>query len=353
MVAKITFSGDDLEPMLLTTSPPSLRRPNLAKLAPHIVLCRTGNAYQTHESMAVYVREVLGSYCQRVRGEMSDQSLPIFLIMDNCGSHKKDTLLHLYDALNIHVLWLPPHSSHFLQPLDSVMFARLNMKYREREAIKTRPKWVSKIIRIHQSWHECTRRLNVRGAWSAAAIIHTASELPEWLIDGISIARKLEEHCKPPSPGVPDEMPTLPCPPLMTFCAGWPVSGRDQVTGDWFRFGSGSPESHQNTKPFAERRRTRRAYHVSLSPEGKTQHARGPRSAARVVFRECVSPDGWVPAPRKRTEMLSHDCTFRCKNLGFEYRDRPHLDIMSISTNAGRAVGTSALSFPIGEDEAA
>jgi hypothetical protein len=143
---------------------------------------------------------------------MSDQSLPIFLIMDNCGSHKKDTLLPLHDALNIPVLWLPPHSSHFLQPLYLVMFARLKMKYRERQAIKTPPKWVSKIIRIHQSWHECTHRLNVCAACSAAAIIHTPSEFPKWRIDGISIAGKLEEHCKPQSTSVPDEMLGIPVP---------------------------------------------------------------------------------------------------------------------------------------------
>jgi hypothetical protein len=205
LVATITLSGESLKPMFLTTSPPGLTDPSMAELAPDMLVYRTGKAYQTHESMASYLRDVLGPYCQRVRDEMHDGTMPIFIIMDNCGCHKKETLSAAYASLNIKVIWLPPHSSHFLQPLDLVMFARLKMRYRERQAIKTRPKWVSKVLRIHQSWHECTHRLTIRAAWTAAAIIHTASESPEWRIDEISVARKLEEHCRARSLGLPND----------------------------------------------------------------------------------------------------------------------------------------------------
>jgi hypothetical protein len=140
---------------------------------------------------------------------MNDQTLPIFLLMDKCGCHKRETLSALYGALNIRIIWLPPHSSHFLQPLDLVVFARLKMKYRDQQAIKTRPKWVSKALRIHRSWHECTHRLPVRAAWSATAIIYIPSQIAGWRVAEISIARKLEEHCERPSGGLPDEVPDI------------------------------------------------------------------------------------------------------------------------------------------------
>jgi hypothetical protein len=68
--------------------------------------------------MAVYRSDILAPYCSRIQTDMNDSTLPIFLIMDNCGSHKKDLLSSMYAALNITVIWLPQHSTHFLQPLD-------------------------------------------------------------------------------------------------------------------------------------------------------------------------------------------------------------------------------------------
>jgi hypothetical protein len=208
-VATIAFSGEALKPMILTTSPPNLTDPNMAELAPDLAVCRTPKGYQTHESMAIYLRHVLGPYCQLVRMAMNDETLPIFLLMDNCGCQKKETLSALYGAHNIRIIWIPPHSSHFLQPLDLVVFARLKIKYRDQQAIKTRPKWISKVLRIHRSWHECTHRLTVRAAWSSAAIIHIPSQIAGWHVDEIAIARKLEEHCKRPSRGLPDEIPDI------------------------------------------------------------------------------------------------------------------------------------------------
>jgi hypothetical protein len=205
LVATIALSGDALKPMFLTTCVPNFTDPSIAELASDIIVCRTPKGYQTHESMSVYLRDVLAPYCQRVRDEAKDQTLPIFMIMDNCGCHKKDTVSDVYAALNVQIIWLPPHSSHFLQPLDLVSFARLKMKYREQQAVKTKPKWLSKIIRIHRSWHECTHRLTVRAAWTAAAVTHTPSRPPRWQIDTISISRKLEEHCKAQPPALPNQ----------------------------------------------------------------------------------------------------------------------------------------------------
>jgi hypothetical protein len=36
----------------------------------------------------------------------------------------------------------------------------------------------------------------VHAAWSAAAVIHVPFQIPEWRIDEIAAARKLEKQCK-------------------------------------------------------------------------------------------------------------------------------------------------------------
>jgi hypothetical protein len=209
LVATISFSGETLTPMILTAAEPNFQDPKMAELASDMRVCKTEKGYQTHESMAVYLRDILTPYCLRIRTDMNDPTLPIFLIMDNCGSHKKDVLSPMYAALNVSVIWLPPHSTHFLQPLDLVMFARAKIKYRDQSAIKTKPKWQSKILRIHRAGYECAYRPTVKASWSAAGIIHRTGGDSQWGIDEISIARKVDEYCKPQAPGAPNEGPGI------------------------------------------------------------------------------------------------------------------------------------------------
>jgi hypothetical protein len=47
---------------------------------------------------------------------------PAYLILDNCSSHKGDNVNELCESCNLNLLWLPPHSSHFLQCLDVSLF---------------------------------------------------------------------------------------------------------------------------------------------------------------------------------------------------------------------------------------
>jgi hypothetical protein len=181
LVATITFSGDLLKPMFLTSAVPDFTGPSTAELASDIMVCRTVKGYQIHESMFVYLRDALAPCSQGALDEMKDQTLPIFIILDNCECHKKDIFCDVDSALNLLIIWLPPDFSHFLQPLNLMVFARLSMRYQEQQAVKTKPKCLSKIIRIHRIWHEYAHRLTVRAAWATAAVIHTPPT--DWAFD--------------------------------------------------------------------------------------------------------------------------------------------------------------------------
>jgi hypothetical protein len=140
LVATITFSGDVLKLMLLVTALTNFIDPSITELASDIVACRTAKDYQTHKLMSVNLPDVLAPYCQCVRHEIKDQILSIIMMIENCGFHKKDALSDVYAALNIRIIWFLPHSSHFLQPLDLVLFTRLKIKYQKHQAGKTKPK---------------------------------------------------------------------------------------------------------------------------------------------------------------------------------------------------------------------
>jgi hypothetical protein len=124
----------------LPTAVPNFTDPSIAELASDMVACMTAEGYQTHESMFACLQNVLVPCYQCVRDEMKDQTLPIFMIMDNCQCHKKNTLSDVYAALTIWIIRLPPHSSHFLQLLDLVLFAQLKVTYQDQQAVKIKPK---------------------------------------------------------------------------------------------------------------------------------------------------------------------------------------------------------------------
>jgi 4-hydroxybenzoate polyprenyltransferase len=53
------------------------------------------------------------------------------LILDGHGSHETTDFMWLCFKYNIHLLFLPPHSSHVLQPLDLSVFSPLKTAYRK------------------------------------------------------------------------------------------------------------------------------------------------------------------------------------------------------------------------------
>jgi len=53
------------------------------------------------------------------------------LILDGHGSHETTEFMYLCYQHNIHLLFLPPHSSHVLQPLDLSVFSSLKSRYRK------------------------------------------------------------------------------------------------------------------------------------------------------------------------------------------------------------------------------
>ena len=68
------------------------------------------------------------------------RSGPRLLIMDGHGSHTTDDFMFLCFQHQIYLLFLPPHTSHVLQPLDLSVFSPLKPAYR---------KWASQLF--HQS----------------------------------------------------------------------------------------------------------------------------------------------------------------------------------------------------------
>jgi hypothetical protein len=80
-----------------------------------------GKAYMDHDIFYTWLRDTLIPDIVKKRKALHYKG-PACLILDNCSSHKGDDVDALCEKYNLKLLWIPPHSSHFLQPLDVSFF---------------------------------------------------------------------------------------------------------------------------------------------------------------------------------------------------------------------------------------
>jgi hypothetical protein len=162
-------------------------------MSSHLALYETTKWYQNSHSMEFYVRDILAPYCEYLRNAMHNPVLPVFLIMDNCPSHNKRELLTLYTQYNIRVIWLPAHSSHFLQPLDLGLCGEWKGRYQRFSRKLTSPRWQGKVFRVDRAWNGSTYVLNVWNSWEAAAIRPSTSAILRWYVDRTKLEEKITQ----------------------------------------------------------------------------------------------------------------------------------------------------------------
>jgi hypothetical protein len=163
---------------------------DLQLMSSRLALYETSNGYQNSDSMAFYVREILAPYCEDLRNAMHDPTLPVFLIVDDYSPHNKPELLALCTHHNIHVIWLPPHSSQFRRPLDLGLFGDLKGRYERSRRKMMTTLWQDKGLSIDRAWHGSTCALTVWNSWSAAAI-RALLQVQDGMLTEIILSRKL------------------------------------------------------------------------------------------------------------------------------------------------------------------
>jgi 4-hydroxybenzoate polyprenyltransferase len=112
------------------------------------------------------------------------------LIVDGHGSHETDEFMTACFLNNIHLLFLPPHSSHVLQPLDLAIFSPLKRAYRKHLgilALKTNATWVGKknfISCYQKARKEALTAANIKSGWQATGLwpLHLSKPLMSRLL---------------------------------------------------------------------------------------------------------------------------------------------------------------------------
>ena len=144
-----------LPPMFITKENVTFHSKCINEIKNYIISRNSPSGYATKENMIDWRELVLKPYSNNIKNQIQDPNTPIFLILDNCSIHNSEIVMTKFHEIgNLKIIWLPPHSSHFLQMLDSCLFGLLKREYRNIKAQSGYPKIESKIVRaFHALWN--------------------------------------------------------------------------------------------------------------------------------------------------------------------------------------------------------
>jgi 4-hydroxybenzoate polyprenyltransferase len=106
------------------------------------------------------------------------------LVFDGHGSHETTEFMYLCFQRNIHLLYLPPHTSHVLQPLDLSVFSPLKHYYRKQVGYlnlftDSSPVGKRNFLLCYQTARkEALSVSNIKGGWKASGLWPVAPAKP-------------------------------------------------------------------------------------------------------------------------------------------------------------------------------
>ena len=168
LTACVSLGGDSLKPHFCGMTECPLNTPDLALVSQRFAYEKTAKGRQTTATFTNYCRTILKPYVESVRQQLNDPRAVVYLILDNAPVHNIPDVLR---EIGIHPIWLPAHSSHFLQVLDLLLFAELKKAYTSLRTPVTSPKVEGKVIRILRAWHKARDPLTIIHAWNRACIV--------------------------------------------------------------------------------------------------------------------------------------------------------------------------------------
>src|SRR5690606_10068265 len=131
----------------------------------------TENGWTDNETAVYWLKEIFIPATQA-----SDLAAARLLILDGHKSHESTEFMYLCYTHNIHLLYLPPHTSHVLQPLDQSVFGPLKSAYRKE--LGYLEQWNDSTIVGKRNFLNCYRKArqsaltaqNIRSGWKSTGL---------------------------------------------------------------------------------------------------------------------------------------------------------------------------------------
>lgn len=133
---------------------------------------------------------------------------PRLLVVDGHGSHETTQFMWLCFQHNIRLLFLPPHTSHVLQPLDLAVFSSLKAAYRKE--LNTLVNLTDSTAIGKRGFLDCYRRArlagltsqNIRSGWKATGLWPVTMAKP--LLSPLLLENSNKPAILPVNPGTPE-----------------------------------------------------------------------------------------------------------------------------------------------------
>ena len=91
--------------------------------------------------------------------------------MDNLKCHNTLEVSNTFSNIkDFQIIFLPPHSSHFLQPLDLSFFGIFKHYYSQCRSINPADKLKQKVLNIHKALYQTSYIDNIKKSFSCAGI---------------------------------------------------------------------------------------------------------------------------------------------------------------------------------------
>jgi len=130
-VITIFLDGSVLTPMIIIPTK-TIDKRVYEKLGQYrnFIVVHQDNGFVTEDLFIFYLQRIVFPEIVRRRITFNLEGKPTVGILDGCSSHCTDSVKNLM-SLNFNCVFLPSHSSHIFQPLDTSMFSLMKSEYRK------------------------------------------------------------------------------------------------------------------------------------------------------------------------------------------------------------------------------
>jgi hypothetical protein len=174
IVGAVTLAGYPLAPLLLSTRVKLPEEIDNSYLPGQYLYLHTPKGYLNRDAMDYWFDHILVPYVEATRARYQIPSKAI-LILDGLKAHDTPHVADLMAHHDIHVVLLPPHTSHLYQVLDLCVFGVMKTNYRGTGPLKSEfaEKISKKIEKVLTAWHGATCRRTIIAAWRSAGFVCT------------------------------------------------------------------------------------------------------------------------------------------------------------------------------------
>ena len=168
-IAATTLSGTLLTPALISNRQQEAGDAEKCSFFGKCARYHSTTAFVSRDIFMRYMRTVVLPYIQSVRQELSEVR-PALILFDGHKGHFSDLLAAACAENQIHLVVLPPHSSHLVQPLDRFIFRRMKREYGMMSPIQSLTKISSTLERVWSAYQAANVMWIIWRSWEAAGI---------------------------------------------------------------------------------------------------------------------------------------------------------------------------------------